>query len=516
MIEPYKKPRPHKTLAWLLDEGHVLTEDGAEDFLENALAQDVQVWATSDRLRELTRDGHGSACLWRYVAIGWHPRRDASSWPVRGLALDTPDDPREALEGMMKWRDWLESYGAAPAGSLGGSGLSLVKASLRRNLWTNTGDSPPIRFTLGGRQETRYPAPSHVRGNLVHSDIQAAYANTLGGLLYGGRWQKYPWRDFWRTRHEKTPGLLIYVRAVVDVPELAETFPQLHPGGRGPLIRRPKKTPTIADSLFWNVTEDRFPSGRRIQGVWTMDELEGAEAAGCTVKKVLDVWIHEANERPFETWLERVHEGRDMRGFASRLAKATGNATWGQFAIANGQRMAVAKGRSEKLPLRGSNPSQRAFDLAESIAGRVRVNLYRGMLAVGRELLCAHTDGLWSSAGAGVIGWRQTDYADEMRLFDAQHYAVRSGAGEWRYVVAGVLDPEKWFEAAWERTRQPAAVRMLSCDMGVTLDRLSDHELRDLAAAVEADEHRLAFSRVETRTRRRKVRLDWSRATLEE
>lgn len=450
MIEPYKKPRPHRELAYLLDAETVLTEDGTEATLKATLKQGVQVWAPSERLRELTREGSGSAILWRYVAIGWSPHRDAQSWPVRGLAIDSPEQPSDALDGLCKWRTWLESYGAAPAGSLGGSGLSLLKASLARPLWTDMGDSPPIRFTMGGRQETRYPSPTHVRGNLVNSDIQAAYANTLGGLLYGGRWQRYEWRQLWRARYEKNLGLLMYVRAKVDVPELQETFPQLREGHRGPLLSRPRKTPTAADALFWTL-EERFPSGQTIQGVWTFDELESAIESGAVVKKIIDVWIHESNERPFELWLRRVHEGRELSGFAGRLAKATGNATWGQFAIARGRRQVVAKGRNEKLPLRGGNPSQRAFDLAESIAGRVRANLYRGMTAAGPRLICAHTDGLWSE-GASIVGWRHDDNADEMRLFDAQHYAVRTGSTPWRYTVAGVLDPEEWFEETWSRT----------------------------------------------------------------
>jgi hypothetical protein len=451
MIEPYRKPRPHREIAWLLDAGTVLGEEGQTNLVEAALPRGVQVWAPSELLRQLTRDGHGSAVLWRYVAIGWHPRRDASSWPVRGLALEAPAEPGEALDGLRRWRDWLESYGAAPAGSLGGSGLSLVKASLERPLWTSVGRVPPIKFTMGGRQETAQPAPAHYRGGLVQSDIQAAYANTLGAVLYGGRWERYDWRPLWRLRAEKNPGLLMYVRAAVDIPDLGDRFPQLPPGHRGPLLDRPRRAPHPVDAFFW-LLDDRFPSGRRLQGTWTWAELEAATEAGCKVRRVLDVWIHESGERPFYTWLERIHEGRGLPGFAGRLAKATGNATWGQFAISKGRRQVVARGRDEKLPLRGGNPSQRAFDLAESIAGQVRANLYRGMWAAGRDLVTAHTDGLWTQGGS-VLGWRRSASASELRLFDAQHYATRPREGKpWDYTVAGVLDPEEWFEDTWARS----------------------------------------------------------------
>lgn len=449
MIRPYAKPRPFRELAWLVDERTVLEESGQEGELAAALERGAQVWSRAELLRELTRAGHGSAVLWRFAAIGWHPDRDASAWPVRGLQVTTPESPEETLEGLKAWRGWLNRYGAAPAGSLGGSGLSLVKATLRRPLWTSVGATPPIRYTVGGRQETAEPAPAHYRGPLVRSDIQAAYAQTLGSVLYGGRWTRYDWRPLWPRRFEKNPGTLMFVRAAVDVPELELELPQLPAGHRGPLLDRPRKAPTHLDSLFWTIDE-RFPAGRRIQGTWTWPELEAATAAGAKVRRVLDVWVHESGERPFTPWLEAIHEGRAMPGFAGRLAKATGNATWGQFAIAKGRRKVVARGRDGELPLRGGNPSQRAFDLAESIAGAVRARLYRGMLAAGPELVTAHTDGLWTS-GPPVPGWREDDRATELRIFDAQHYAHRAGEGPWSYVVAGVLDPVEWFEDAWSR-----------------------------------------------------------------
>lgn len=454
MLKPYKNPRPFRRLAWLLDERTVLAELGEGSYgerpLDATLAGDdaAHVWAPADRLRELTRAGHGSAILWRFAAVGWHPARDAEAWPVRGLQVEAPAEPGDALDGLCQWRDWLQEYGAAPAGSLGGSGLSLVKATIRRPLWTSIGQTPPIRFTIGGRQETAQPTPAHYRARLAHSDIQAAYAQALGGVLYGGRWQRYDWRDLWARRFEKNPGTLMYVRALVELPELDDRLPQLDPGRRGPLLDRPRSQPANA-TLFWAI-EDPFPSGRKMQGVWTWPELQRAELAGARIRRVLDVWIHESGERPFLPWLEAVWKGRELGGFAGRMAKATGNATWGQFAIAKGTRKVVAHGREQELKLRGGNPSQRAFDLAEHIAGSVRARLYAGMIAAGDELVTAHTDGLWT-VGSPVAGWRLIDQADELRIFDAQHYAHREGDGPWSYVVAGVLDPAEWFEAAWAR-----------------------------------------------------------------
>ena len=453
MISPYKNPRPFRELAWLMDHELVVAEQGPDRYgvepLEVALEAGRQVWAPAELLRELTRAGHGSAVLWRFVAIGWHPSRAAEKWPVRGLQVDAPAEPFDAIAGLCQWRDWLQRYGAAPAGSLGGSGLSLVKATLERPLWTSIGDVPPIRFTVGGRQETATPAPAHYFGRLHHSDIPAAYAQTLGAVLYGGRWQRYGPELFelMERRADKNPGTLVYVRAVVEVPELDDRLPAIPEGHRGPLLDRPRKQPAEVATLFWTI-EERFPAGRKIQGTWTLAELRAAELAGARVRRVLDVWTHESGARPFEPWLAAVHVGRELGGFAGRLAKATGNATWGQFAIAKGRRKVVAKGRQAELPLRGGNPSQRAFDLAEHIAGEVRSRLYAGMLEAGPELITAHTDGLWTS-GPAIAGWRLDDEAHELRIFDAQHYAYRLAGEPWSYVVAGVLDPETDFEQRW-------------------------------------------------------------------
>lgn len=448
MIAPYKHPRPHRELAWLIDAESVLSESGRRRRLSAALSAGVQVWGRSEHLRELTRAGTGSCVLWRYVPIGWSPDADAESWPVRGLVLDVPDDPAAVLDGLGLWRDWLESFGASPSGSLGGSGLSLVKATLTEPLWTSAGDLPPIHFTAGGRQDTIEPTPAHYRVPLTHCDIQAAYAQKLGAVFYGGRWARFDWKpraDFWRKCHDA--GAMLFVRAQVELPEL----PELAGLGdrRGPLLVRPRSRPAGAEALFWSREPDLFPAGKTIQGTWSMSELDAAEQGGAKIVRVLDVWHHGAGARPFAPWLEAVWKGRDLGGFAGRLAKATGNATWGQFAIAKGRRKVVSAGRERTLPMRGGNPSQRAFDLAEFITGQIRAELWLGYLEAGELFVSGHTDGLWSR-GLGVRGWRTTGEAVELRIFDAQNYACRlRGSDSWNYTVAGVLDPAEYFERTW-------------------------------------------------------------------
>lgn len=450
MIKPYVKPRPRPSLALLLDETTVLRENGHEGELDRALAAGAHVWANAEHLRELTRAGHGSAVLWRYAPIGWSPDvAERKSWPVRALSVPMPDDPHEALSGLRRWRDWLCSYGAAPAGSLGGSGLSLVKATLRAPLWTSMGTLPPIKYTLGGRQvDGPGERPASFAGELTQWDIQAAYARTLGGAHYGGRWERIDDRPLVWTIAERDPTTLIYARAVVDIPELEPW--------QGPLPVRPRKVLSAVEQLFWAIEEDVYPVGRRLQGTWSTNELLEAERHGAKVRRVLDVWIHSAADRPFVPWLEAVERGRELGGFAGVLAKATGNATWGQFAIAKGRKLiATAKGK-RPAPLRGGNPSQRAFDLAEWICGSVRARLHGGIMVAGERFVCAHTDGLWSLGGS-VRDWRLRAEADELRIFNPQTLAYRSAGEPWQYVVAGVLDPEPYFEERWARAARRAA-----------------------------------------------------------
>ena len=475
MIKPYRNRRPRRKLAWLLDHETVLLENGRQGYLSRALGRNLQVWAQSETIRELTKQGHGSAVLWRNLAIGWHPDPEARNWPVRGLGMPTPESPGDTLQALRQWRDWLHSFGAAPQGSLGGSGFSLLRATLERPLWTNTGDSPPILYTIGGRQECVNPTPAHYQIPMVHSDIRAAYAQTLGGLNYGAHWTRLDFSPRLEAKMDRHPDLPIFIRAKVSVPDMSDRFPNLQEGRRGPLVARPRKQPNLTEMLFWTI-DDLYPTGRDIQGCWTWEELKTAMQAGCRIRKVFGVWLQAGAGKPFLPWLEAVWRGREMRGFAGQLAKATGNATWGQFAIAKGRRKIVTASGEKLAPLRGGNPSQRAFDLAECISGRVRAQLYAGMLDAGPDFITAHTDGLWS-AGHPVQGWRHTDDADELRIYNAQGYSYRTKGQPWQYVVAGMLDPPAYFEQTWAADLERGAPTLAEWETG-RLDRARQESVK--------------------------------------
>lgn len=468
MIKPYKNPRPVPEVAWLLDAETVLHESGLELNLSDATQQkEIQVWASIDLITRLLSSGTGEALSWDNKPIRWSPVVGANEFPVRVLRLVTPSDADKALHGLMLWRDWLADYGAAPAGSLGGSGMSLLKATLKAPLWTSAGEPPPIHFTLGGRQEVgTYGAPSMFTGRLRHWDMQAAYARTLGNLRYGGWWRRLEGREL-INRLSKGTQRMMFVRAKVRIPE------QSWADWLGPLPERPRTQPDPLTSFLCPVA---YPTGRDMQGVWTAAELRQAEAWGCKTLRVLEAWMHFAkpDSYPFAPWLEAVETGRRMGGFAAVLAKATGNATWGQFAISrqarktavhvvhlvNGTRRRIIR----TIPNPQGNPSQKAPDLAEYVTGKVRAELYRGMMQADEDLLTAHTDGLWLAGTTYVQGWRSKDEAAVMRLITPQNYAYRRIDDDSdTYVVAGipVKSAGDFFEDEWERLTEvrPYALR---------------------------------------------------------
>lgn len=456
MIAPYRNPRPRPELAWLLNESTCLHESGAVMRLDDVQAG-CQVWAGFETINELLRDCKGEAICWDGKPIRWAHEPGTGDFDVRVLHVSYPEDPAEALHGLRRWRDWLCGYGAAPGGSLGGSGLSLVKATLTHPLWTAVGELPPVRFVLGGRQELGpHGAPAEFVGPLAHQDMRAAYAKALGELRYGGRWL-HVGPDYPLSLEQS--GKLLFVRAKLEIPEMS----------LGPLPERPRSERTLFSSLVNPVV---YPTGRTLQGTWTAEELEEAVASGCRILRVLDVWVHTPgyHEYPFEPWWQAVQQGRRMEGFAGVLAKATGNATWGMFAVrAKGRRQILRRIRegkrsirefSQPLPVQG-NPTLRAPDLAESITGRVRAELHRGMRTAGDRLICAHTDGLWCFDGVRVGGWRTKLRGSRLRLLNPQSFAWVGEDGRTEYVVAGVpaWRAEEHFERAWGEQQELRAGR---------------------------------------------------------
>lgn len=474
-VDPYRRPPIAPTVALLdLDlwrrQHAVLDEHGAMHRLER-LPEHTRVWCSYDTARALVTAGDGEALCWRGEETRWRHRTFEEGWrrrpsDVHVLKLPLPaDDPQAVLRGLAGWRDWLVSHGAAPVGTSGSSAWSLLRAKLDRTLFCTVGDPPPLRETLGGRQELGPHGVGEFRGRIVNVDLRAAYALELGRTPYGGRWYRrgdLPGsRSLEAWAHEHRP---VFVRAKVRVP--ADMCP-------GPLPRRPRSrqdVPELGDmallaKLLLENNRASYPSGVRMQGVWCFQELQQAERAGATVERILDAWVHVGGLSVFEPWWQAIVEGRALPGWAGVLAKVTGNALWGRFCMdarSAGERTIKSGGVSRVLPRGGG--SRPAHDLAETVSGRTRARLYELMLLAGDRLLSAHTDGAWCLdpgrrlTGELPEGWRAKQRADRLDLWDPQVLRYWRG-GEATTVFSGqpASMADRAFEELWERREEMAA-----------------------------------------------------------
>lgn len=456
IVEPYVKRPVPPAVCLLTEGGGFLLEDGRIVPARHR-PPDAQAWASLDRVTALLRAGNGRALCWRGQPIRYCPGSDTDAgYYVRVLGLPFPDND-SAVAGLVRWRNWLAVNGAAPQGSLGSTSLSLLRATLAEPLWTSVpaDGCPPVGFTIGGRQELG-PAgtPAEYTGQLAHYDLRSAYAVTLGNLEYGGRWHEIAAANLpVEAARLDAAGRMVFVRARVKL-----AAPAI-----GPLVRRPRTEPKTVFGYF-----PEYPTAGTIQGVWTYPELRAASDAGAVAAcKLLGGWFH-ANggpePYPFRRWLDRVEAGRELRGFAGLLAKATGNALWGQFCISpNGRKQILYyKGGRRvltEIPVAGGRKP--AHDLSEYLTGKVRAALYRFMAAAGDRLCSAHTDGGWVDTAGGweyPEPWRMKQEAVRLRVLDPQILAYTTPVGEECYVVAGWPSDAaaERFESDWTRGRVAA------------------------------------------------------------
>jgi hypothetical protein len=449
-IEPYRLNPVPPTVALLDGPRTAVDEHGATLSLPE-LERGVRVFASWDLVHELVSAGYGETYCWDGEPIRWrHEAVDDGpiGWTRRHTDVTVfrmafPPEPERVLSGLAIWRDWLGEYGAAPQGSLGSSAMSLLRGTIGRPLWTARGQLPPIRWTMGGRQEL-LTEPRSTHAGARHFDLPAAYARTLGELRYGGVWRQLGPGFDWRFWHGE--GRPVFVRADVRVPRLRF----------GPLPRRPRKRPAGWDrSVLAPPIE--FPVGKRLRGTWTVEELAEAERLGADVR-ALEAWVHvtEGGDlgRPFTAWWAAVQDGRSRPGFAGLLAKGSANALWGQFCVSEGRRELRGPGGSLRvLPAPGGG-MPRSWDLAELVTGRVRAALAGMMRENAGDVLSVHTDGGWMANRAGIPpdGWAVKDEAARLELLGPQTLRYRRPrSGRWLYCVSGVPPSraEGLFESAW-------------------------------------------------------------------
>lgn len=467
VIEPYRRRPKAPTVAVMTEQAVAVDEHG--DTLDfDDWPPGTRCWCSYDVARDLVNRGVGEAVCWQNEEIHWrHRRLDEDGWKSRAsdvhvVKLPFPNTTAETLRGLARWRDWLDTNGAACLSTSGSAAWSLLRATLDTELRTSEPfrEAPPLRFTLGGRQELGPRGSGTFTGRLELWDMPAAYASTLGKVRYGGMWrqqsQVLPDGDGRPVEWWGAQARAVFVRAKVAIPELTH----------GPLPRRPR---SARDAYLKLGLGAEYPTGETVQGIWTLEEIRAAEEAGCRVVKVLDVWTHFSTGRePFAAWWAAIVEGRRARGFAGQLAKMTGNALWGRLCMdgrygrrtirsRTGKTLGGSRLVSRPLVMRGGQPP--AHDLAETVSGRVRAQLYSAMTVAGPALLSAHTDGVWIEHGAAseilkARGWRLKTRARRLDLLTPQHLRYWNGQ-PWSptVVYSGVPASlaEQAFEEAWAR-----------------------------------------------------------------
>lgn len=480
IVKPYASPPTAPLVALLLPDQTIVGENGDALNLDD-WPPEYRLWCSYETAWTLVRDGHGEALCWNNEENKWRheqPEIDGDGWKhrptdasvIKAAFSHLPVETQ--LEGFAQWRDWLAEHGASAGTSVsartcGSASMSLLKSQLRRPLVCSypgpkvtPGARPPLRSTVGGRQETGPRGPGSYEGNILHLDMPSAYASTLASLRYGGIWRRY--HD---VRIDRIPDdLCVFVRARVRIPT----------GNYGPLVQRHRVPPNIAASYQAQLLglSSSYPKERKVlQGVWTLQELQAAEDHGTVVLKVIDVWVHSAGSLPFESWWRAVQQGRALRNpLAAELAKMTGNALWGRFCMdfASGGRRtirsSVKPGQLVGRALPSFGGQLPAHDLAEAVSGRVRARLYDMAETLGERLLSAHTDGVWLD-GTGMSpsetkdlatrsGWRIKNFATRIDLLGPQalRYELRGAGDEWRYTYAGVPQERQaeFFEQRWK------------------------------------------------------------------
>lgn len=414
-------------MAVLADEGTVLTERHGRRALDQVPAR-YRVYGDPDLVDDLWAAGVGEALCWRGVPVRWRPHPDPGDPEFRRrrgavsvLRLPWPAEPALALDGLVRWRDWLLRHRAAPAGSLASTARVLLAGTVREPLWIGIGDPCPLRAVGGGRQQLFAPRGRY-RGDLVHYDLQGAYTRILGAVPYGGWWVRMPETD-WRLYGARER--LCYVHAEVRVPAALAPV--------GPLPRYLRRPLRPSEQMRPDQESGRYPTGRILRGWWLADELAAAVEAGCRVRRVRELYVHMSAQRPFAPWLDAIEEGRALRGWPGDLSKAAGNALWGSFAPPDAPGLRTveswsARGRRRRVrPTRAARGPLYDLALAEGVCARVRARLYAALReAPAPALLAAHTDGFWARRLARPpMGFRSKARASELDLLGPQTYRYR-------------------------------------------------------------------------------------------
>lgn len=443
-------------MAILLDENTILHEDGKEYPLEKT-PKNTRIWAAWDqKMIEIWKNKKiGELLVYAEDPIRW--RKEVTNndhyWGTASNVTDVylmkssafPEDPSEALQAFIDWKNWVEEYGAKANGTIAGVSWSVWRATLTEDFISPTEWPKAIKFPIGGRLVPCREENQCYMGDFVQWDMQAAYSKRLGTMKFGG--PKSKWIEIKDKSHYlemARNGIPVYVVAQIWVPRMRY----------GPL---PQRRQTAAFNSYRPIY---YHTNRQIRGTWTLQEIEQAERVGCTIK-VERVWVHAGGETSFMQWWKAIEEGREhLLGFARYLAKATGNSLWGQFAFREKRRKVrwYEEGKRHHriiLPRIGNRP--KSPELSDQLSGQIRADLYDFLLTAGDRLLQANTDGAWIEDSNGFHPgekWRVKNRAHVMQFLDASAYRYwEPGNTDPTYVMAGVpFDvQDKVFESVWRK-----------------------------------------------------------------
>lgn len=454
-VEPFKSPPKIPRIALVNDEG-LYTDESGNVFCDNEEYKfrlgEIVAFILWDTAMLLTKQGHGEILRWNTKDIRWRATKypEEETWKPRSLDAGIIQFPvgfnlnfDKVLTQLIEYRDWLVSEGAKPHCSSGSTSLSLLKAKLEDKLITGLGSCPPVGYTRGGRTLMGLEGKGRFEGQIIHWDLPAAYASTMGNIFYNGTWEVRPYNSAIKAHNHGAP---VFCNAIVDVPNLPF----------GPLPESLRNSSNPLEGALLN--RFGYTKDGRIEGIWTLNELFAAEEVGCKISPI-QCWAMLSGKQPFLPWWKAILRGRELTGEISRsLAKRTGNALWGMFCTdgdARTKKIIVhyenGKTKIRRINFR-RNGQKPGHDLAEAISSSVRAKLYQHIVAADKHLICGHTDGIWVKGKYDVPdGWRIKQIARRIDVLDPQTFRYFIDSKTSYVVMAGIppkMAPEK-FEKKW-------------------------------------------------------------------
>ena len=454
-VEPFKNPPRVPRIALVNDEGEFIDENGDTFNLNEEYKfrlGEVVVFILWDTAMSLVRNEKGEILRWNTKDIRWRAIRypDENIWKPRPFDAGIIQFPlgfdyrfEKIMKQLIEYRDWLVSEGAKPHCSSGTTSLSLLRAKLDGKLITGLGSCPPIKYTRGGRTLMGLEGKGQFEGKIIHWDLPAAYASTMGNIFYNGSWEVRPFNSAVKAYNRGAP---VFCQATVEIPGL-------HFGPLPETIRRGNNPLEGAMLNAFGYAKDGT-----VNGVWTLDELIAAEEVGCKITPEIS-WAMLSARQPFLPWWNAIQRGRELSGEISRsLAKRAGNALWGMFCTDPDSRVKKVivhcekgKTKTRRIEFR-RNAQKPGHDLAEAISGSVRAKLYQHVVIADKHLICGHTDGIWVKGNYDAPeGWKVKQMARRIDVLDPQTFRYFHGRQQVGIVMAGIppkLAEEK-FEQRW-------------------------------------------------------------------